>query len=83
MEWAEFTGKALDGLLPFVRRMICPECHIEYSAEQGSQFFPFCSSRCKLLDLAKWSDEEFCIPVVDLESINEKDLEMEDLNEGA
>ncbi|MHC4068884.1 MAG: DNA gyrase inhibitor YacG [Planctomycetota bacterium] len=42
----------------------CPICHkpIEPLQEKNSQsvkFFPFCSRRCKLLDLGAWLDAEY------------------------
>ncbi|MCJ7693310.1 MAG: DNA gyrase inhibitor YacG [Sedimentisphaerales bacterium] len=42
----------------------CPICHkpIEPLREKNSQnvkFFPFCSRRCKLLDLGVWLDAEY------------------------
>jgi endogenous inhibitor of DNA gyrase (YacG/DUF329 family) len=44
-----------------VRRARCPACHraVEW---QGNPYRPFCSERCKLLDLAAWADERYRIP---------------------
>ena len=28
----------------------------------GNRAFPFCSPRCKLLDLGKWLDEDYRVP---------------------
>lgn len=41
----------------------CPQCgHLTiYSAE--NPFRPFCSERCKTLDLGDWANEKFKIPV--------------------
>jgi len=38
----------------------CPECGeaVEFFAEPIG---PFCSQRCKLLDLGKWFNQEHCI----------------------
>jgi endogenous inhibitor of DNA gyrase (YacG/DUF329 family) len=43
--------------------IVCPECgaRIEVAANHPSR--PFCSSRCKLLDLGRWLNEEIRIPV--------------------
>lgn len=40
----------------------CPTCGapVEWSAE--SKFRPFCSDRCKLIDLGAWASEEHKIP---------------------
>ena len=44
-----------------MQRVKCPQCgkDTEYS---GNEFRPFCSERCKLLDLGAWADEEYNIP---------------------
>ena len=41
----------------------CPNCKklIEYSI--NNQFRPFCSERCKLIDLGDWANENYKIPV--------------------
>jgi endogenous inhibitor of DNA gyrase (YacG/DUF329 family) len=41
----------------------CPECGKEVEYE-GNSFRPFCSERCKILDLGKWASGDFRIPVV-------------------
>jgi len=33
-----------------------------YSTDAAGRFFPFCSERCRLIDLGKWLDEEHRIP---------------------
>jgi endogenous inhibitor of DNA gyrase (YacG/DUF329 family) len=40
----------------------CPTCQkpVLWSAE--SEFRPFCSERCKLIDLGEWADERRVIP---------------------
>ena len=49
----------------------CPIC--KKLVELGTETFPFCSERCKLIDLGKWSSEEYRIsePLKDFE-IEEK-----------
>ncbi|MHC4593131.1 MAG: DNA gyrase inhibitor YacG [Planctomycetota bacterium] len=41
----------------------CPICGaaVTRSAKSRAPFFPFCSQRCKLVDLGKWFDEEYRI----------------------
>jgi len=43
-------------------RVKCPNCHssVLWVAEQRSK--PFCSERCKLIDLGEWAMEEKRIP---------------------
>ena len=40
----------------------CPTCKKE-AVRKGNEFFPFCSERCKLVDLGRWMGEEYRIPV--------------------
>ena len=37
----------------------CPICKKELKAEEPHEAFPFCSGRCKKLDLYKWLNEEY------------------------
>lgn len=41
--------------------MKCPIC--KKDVELSSPEMPFCSERCRLIDLGKWADEEYRIPV--------------------
>jgi endogenous inhibitor of DNA gyrase (YacG/DUF329 family) len=38
----------------------CPICRREIKAE-GNPFRPFCSERCKLIDLDHWLSGRYCI----------------------
>ncbi|MGQ0530751.1 MAG: DNA gyrase inhibitor YacG [Panacagrimonas sp.] len=46
----------------------CPQCRQISSLETGNRFRPFCSERCKLLDLGEWFAEKHSIPVADSDS---------------
>lgn len=35
----------------------CPTCQTEHEWNSENQFRPFCSERCKLIDLGEWADE--------------------------
>lgn len=39
----------------------CPTCHRSFERNTSS-FAPFCSERCKLIDLGMWLDERHRIP---------------------
>jgi len=39
--------------------MKCPICKTDVSPE--SDFFPFCSERCKIIDLGNWASEKYVI----------------------
>jgi len=36
----------------------CPQCKEQASLSQSNKFRPFCSERCKLIDLGTWANEE-------------------------
>ena len=44
--------------------MLCPICKkpVEEAAN-GNKYFPFCSERCKLIDLGRWLGGRYQIPV--------------------
>ncbi len=54
-------------------RFFCPTCKQEFSSEK-SPAFPFCSERCRLIDLGRWLDEEYSLP-------KERDSELEGYRE--
>ena len=46
--------------------MLCPICKRQVNeSERGGKesFFPFCSERCKLIDLGRWLAGKYQIPV--------------------
>lgn len=36
----------------------CPTCHKHVQWSESNPFRPFCSERCKLIDLGEWASEE-------------------------
>jgi len=42
--------------------MKCPTCGKEIKFSPQNPFRPFCSERCKLIDLGKWAGEDYRIP---------------------
>jgi endogenous inhibitor of DNA gyrase (YacG/DUF329 family) len=52
----------------------CPTCAKEVVWE-NNPFRPFCSERCKLIDLDKWLKGEYSIPLYEEESNTPKDEE--------
>jgi uncharacterized protein len=42
----------------------CRRCGkiMQYQQVKDLPFFPFCSERCKMIDLGKWLDEEHRLP---------------------
>lgn len=43
----------------------CPTCGKEVLWTPESQWRPFCSERCKKIDLGAWANEEYRVPVVE------------------
>lgn len=48
----------------------CPECKQRFGMDAESKWLPFCSERCKLLDLGRWLNGEYAI-VEDLKRGND------------
>ena len=43
----------------------CPTCNKKVIWNEHSPERPFCSERCKLIDLGAWASESYTIPVQD------------------
>lgn len=40
----------------------CPQCGNETVWSSDNRYRPFCSERCKLIDLGAWASESYSIP---------------------
>ena len=58
----------------------CVVCNVAIEVRSQNRFFPFCSSRCKQIDLGRWLNEEYAIRVSRDESERD-DLPSHDLEE--
>lgn len=54
-------------------KVSCPVCR-KMTQWKGNPWRPFCSERCKTIDLASWASEEYRIPA---ERLGEEELEEE------
>ena len=54
--------------------MRCPICKKAITPADEQKYAPFCSERCKLVDLGRWLDGRYQIPVVEDET---EDLDYE------
>ena len=43
----------------------CPVCRKPAAARALNPAFPFCSERCKLVDLGAWASESYRVPAED------------------
>lgn len=53
-------------------QIICPVCKKKTTWEENP-WKPFCSERCKLIDLGKWASEEYKVPGEDREKAENKE----------
>lgn len=44
------------------RTVICPTCGKSAPYSPDNPYRPFCSQRCKMIDLGQWANEEYRIP---------------------
>jgi endogenous inhibitor of DNA gyrase (YacG/DUF329 family) len=54
----------------------CPICR--KVTRQGEEYFPFCCERCQMIDLGKWSSEEYRIAGENRAERREEDDEVRD-----
>ena len=40
----------------------CPQCHKKVEWNTANPYRPFCSDRCKKIDLGAWAEESYIIP---------------------
>ena len=57
---AEASG---GGAPPRPRIVKCPQCGGASEYVPGNPYRPFCSERCKLIDLGAWATDSYRIPV--------------------
>jgi len=62
--------------------MHCPICRKPVDAQSG--FSPFCSERCKLIDLGNWAAERYRIPgkLSEEDAVTPSSEELEELERG-
>jgi endogenous inhibitor of DNA gyrase (YacG/DUF329 family) len=46
-----------------VKQVCCPQCGARVEWTPASTFRPFCSQRCKLIDLGAWASESYRVPL--------------------
>jgi endogenous inhibitor of DNA gyrase (YacG/DUF329 family) len=45
------------------RFVSCPRCGVQVTWRPESRYRPFCSKRCRVLDLGAWAMEKYRVPV--------------------
>ena len=49
----------------------CPTCGTEVAWLPENKWKPFCSERCKLIDLGEWATEKYKVPVQEVDGPDE------------
>ena len=52
----------------------CPICNKDVQPRAQNSAFPFCSTRCKAVDLGKWLNEEYRMPAEDTDDEGPEDV---------
>ena len=53
-------------------QVACPTCKKITEWTPKSKWRPFCSERCRLIDLGEWANESHCIPGESIPPANEQ-----------
>lgn len=65
----EATASSADVIM-----VACPTCKKKIPYSTSNPFRPFCSERCKLIDLGAWADEERTVPGKEVNEDEDADL---------
>jgi endogenous inhibitor of DNA gyrase (YacG/DUF329 family) len=52
----------------------CPTCNAPVAWTAANRWKPFCSERCKLIDLGQWATEKYRVPAKEQEPEEEPPL---------
>lgn len=55
-----------------LREVRCPTCR-RVAPWDGNAYRPFCSERCKLLDLGNWASERYRVPGEPADAVPDED----------
>lgn len=47
------------------RVVACPQCGVEVAWVAANRYRPFCSERCRQIDLGAWAAGDYRVPVVE------------------
>lgn len=63
-----------------IRKIKCRQCGKETVFSPENPFRPFCSERCRLIDLGEWASESYKVPATDTNSIQDLEEQIEALD---
>jgi len=64
-----------------LRKISCPRCGKPSLFTAENPYRPFCSERCKLIDLGNWADGRYAIPVGETGGSDEEETPDEERDE--
>jgi endogenous inhibitor of DNA gyrase (YacG/DUF329 family) len=53
------------------RIVACPTCGKDVAWRPENTWRPFCSERCKLIDLGEWATEKYKVPVAEKDDFDD------------
>lgn len=56
-----------------MRTVPCPRCGLPAPFAAGNPWRPFCSERCRLIDLGDWAAENYRVPQTDAQPPDDAD----------
>jgi endogenous inhibitor of DNA gyrase (YacG/DUF329 family) len=62
------------------RLVSCPQCGKPAVWDRANRYRPFCSERCRLIDLGAWASENYRIPVAESKDDAEPEPRQSDKN---
>ncbi len=60
------------------REIKCPQCGLLSLYTSENKFRPFCSERCRLIDLGQWADGTYRVPLKSQDGYQDADVEGDD-----
>ena len=63
------------------RLVKCPTCRKQTKYSPGNPYRPFCSERCKVIDIGAWADGNYAIPVAKTHPSTNPDMAPEEKTE--
>jgi endogenous inhibitor of DNA gyrase (YacG/DUF329 family) len=58
-----------------MRTLQCPSCQKPVEWTTAFPFRPFCSERCRTIDLGAWADNRYSVPINTSVDVDTEDLE--------
>lgn len=62
------------------KMVFCPRCKKEAVFSSANPYRPFCSERCRLIDLGDWASEKYRVPTSDSQEAMADEFEIEEMN---